>query len=376
MGFGLNTVYSMQKLCERNNQTWAFYDTAKKHPYLKKGKGVTTRSTCIKSDGTPGTDTGDNNGSNTGDNKGDVTTPSTGKQTTTSTNKETTTSTNNGGKDDSDQDDENTDTGKDNGDGDIGNYDYNYNDVDYNQADMYDKNNDMSTWDKLDDWYDDWGDMLDFNEFPDNVWDSPDSNAYDQFFDEFIKILIGDSDKKFEDWTFDDFDYDMSYYDYDYGSYYAQRQGNGTKCKTPINGVINQLDQTIRPFKESGKCATGDEAKKFGIKSKIYWKSCEDKKLTKFNQWTFMKVKDQDYGYIRASNHPDRCWSILNVDRAWKQTVFLKRCKDQPRQRFVMKDGRIYLAHKGSNDKTFCVAFEEGDKLRTRRCFMNQLGGQ
>merc|ERR1712228_386722 len=105
----------------------------------------------------------------------------------------------------------------------------------------------------------------------------------------------------------------------------------------------------------------------------MFWKECDA--AGGFNQFRFEET-GMGYGYIHADNDDAMCWSILNASKARKQSVLLKACKNDPRQRFSMHSGAIWFYNDG-DDSRFCVPHTgAGEKVRTRRCYDNILGGQ
>merc|ERR1712071_269847 len=175
--------------------------------------------------------------------------------------------------------------------------------------------------------------------------------------------------------------------------------GDGKKGqKFPDWNGINK-DGTIRPYWKSELCAAYKEESATEVKKeRVFWKNCEDAQKKGWKtKFAWDKVGENDggfggkaraFGRIKSTEHKNRCFSILNVDRARSRTsnIMMKKCKDNKekdaRQWFSVHGGNIMLNDgKAAKKNTkwmhyFCIPFMgEGQKLKTRACYDGLMGG-
>ena len=125
-------------------------------------------------------------------------------------------------------------------------------------------------------------------------------------------------------------------------------------------------DGKIRPSENSTLCASHGMNR---IKAKLWWRDCNNSDM---NQIFYYEETGLGYAYIKSEI--GLCWSILQQNNARKQTVFLKKCKNDEKQKWVYKNGVLWYYNSGEDDK-FCISFEgEEMKVRTRKCFRTRLG--
>jgi hypothetical protein len=135
-----------------------------------------------------------------------------------------------------------------------------------------------------------------------------------------------------------------------------------------------QADKTLRPVVDPEMCASFNDR---GSKdAQLYWKDCEQVEGdTIVNEFEFDE-NDDHYGYIKTTGDGQKmCWTIKSTKRGLdNQKVFVSKCKNSWKQRWVMEDGQVwfYVKHNFRHEpiEKFCVPYRgDNTKLIVKRCF-------
>merc|ERR1719230_1110838 len=106
----------------------------------------------------------------------------------------------------------------------------------------------------------------------------------------------------------------------------------------------------------------------------MYWKYCDGNHKIQFK---FVRSENEKFGKIKTVGLDENlCWSVGNLEKARKQTVFLKRCfEGDVKQNWIMEEGQIWLHRTGDDMPVHCVPFKgEDQKLETKKCFRQFAG--
>ena len=62
------------------------------------------------------------------------------------------------------------------------------------------------------------------------------------------------------------------------------------------------------------------------------------------------------------------CWAAKRLES--DAMVYLRKCKNNAKQKWVVEDGQVWLFMKDQKEATICVPFQgKGTKLETKNCY-------